>query len=338
MTNKEIVLGISLAMIGSTHATQLLIDSAITSGNHTLLVKSQTILSGVLGDNTYVSQQEQNGVAIPIIVDSTGGILRGSLAYEGNGTINSGTIGSSNYITITHHTDTSDTEIATAIIQNPWGDTTDWAVEIPRFAYQIPPNSTGYIFISESMWGYLDAINYYFHGQGEFYNLQVGGSCPMLPLAPILDPLSQSFEAGNEKRLDLSTTKTQTAYQCLNNVAAQNGCTISLVSAFRPVPYQSHLREVWDDHFNSEYRSLPGCKNLYSIVDKEFKRHKLSFGKKKENGSGSNRPATSSPHTRGQAVDINWTLSAGQTIDDLADQCGLERIVDGDTTHFTLEK
>jgi hypothetical protein len=152
-----------------------------------------------------------------------------------------------------------------------------------------------------------------------------GESCDVEAVAPITDPLAQSFEAGNTIDTSRMNAAMQAALTCLRNAAAAAGGSITVTSAFRPVPYQQHLREVWDKWELLRNNRDPECADRRSEVEQEFRRHALRY-----------RPAVNSGHTRGEAMDINWNLPAGTTIDALAESCNLHRPVANDPVHFIL--
>ncbi|MDQ6799703.1 MAG: D-alanyl-D-alanine carboxypeptidase family protein [Acidobacteriota bacterium] len=153
-----------------------------------------------------------------------------------------------------------------------------------------------------------------------------GAFCDVAPIAPITDPLSLQFEAGNTVDTNDLNTSMQTALTCLQQQAQGLGGGIKVTSAFRPIPYQTHIREVWDKEELLKNNREPGCAKLKDDVDKEFHKHTLL---------PTQRPATNSAHTRGEAIDINWTLPPGTDIDSFADHCDLKRPVPKtDKVHF----
>ena len=151
-------------------------------------------------------------------------------------------------------------------------------------------------------------------------------SCPTAPLEPITDPLALQFEAGNTIDEDDLTAPMKTALACLRQQAQANSGSITVNSAFRPVPYQTHLREVWDKWDALKNNREPGCTTLHDDVHKEFLKHSLK---------PTQRPAVNSAHTRGEAFDANWNLPGNVDIDTLADDCDLTRPVPiNDAVHF----
>jgi hypothetical protein len=150
-------------------------------------------------------------------------------------------------------------------------------------------------------------------------------TCQVPPLTEITDPEALSFEQGNTVDTAQLTAAMQANLTCLQQaVAAANG-TVTVNSAYRPPPYQQHLREVWDRWNDLRNRRDPECAQLRAEAQQEFQRHELQL---------TQRPAAASAHTRGQAIDIRWTLPPGVSIDTLAAGCDLHRPLPRDPVHF----
>lgn len=151
-------------------------------------------------------------------------------------------------------------------------------------------------------------------------------TCQVPPLAPLTDPAALRFESGDKiDEADLVPAM-QTALGCVRAAVSDAGGSFFLLSAYRPVQYQSHIREVWDKWRLLRDRREPECLNLRTVVQNEFEGHKLLI---------SQRPASSGgPHTLGLAIDIQSTLPIQQLLDS-ADQCQLYRPLPAtDPVHF----
>ena len=170
-------------------------------------------------------------------------------------------------------------------------------------------------------------------GGGALVQLQAG--CPVSPLTPLTDPAALNFEAGNTVDTSGLQPAMQTALSCFQTaVAAAGGNTSSFVSsAFRPVAYQNHLREVYDKWLQLKSKSIAGCQSLKTQVQQEIDKHGL--------GHLTIRPASpTGPHTTGDAFDVN-IRSTGLSItrlDELATGCDLRRPHPlSDAVHFQLD-
>lgn len=101
---------------------------------------------------------------------------------------------------------------------------------------------------------------------------------------------------------------------------ANLGGELDLNSAYRPVSYQTHLREVWDRWSLLRNNRNPQCATLKEQVRNEFTGHELL---------PSQRPAAgnpNAPHARGVAIDAVITgLRAGNTVDTVARGCNMYR-------------
>lgn len=151
-----------------------------------------------------------------------------------------------------------------------------------------------------------------------------GSDCAVPPLTPITDPLALSFEQGHTLDIADMTSLMQAALGCLQQAAAAIGGSITVNSAYRPPAYQQHLLEVWNDWQDLRNSRDPNCAARRAALQQEFQRHRMVH-----------RPAVNSDHSRGRAFDANWNLPAGVSIDALAADCGLQRIVSNDPVHFT---
>jgi D-alanyl-D-alanine dipeptidase len=107
------------------------------------------------------------------------------------------------------------------------------------------------------------------------------------------------------------------------NVVAQVGGSLELKSAYRPPAYQLHLQQVWDTWMQLRNNNVAACQDLRAQVQDEFTRHRLLE---------SQRPVTSSDHTRGNAFDATVVIPANArlqrrkvTLDSLARHAGLRR-------------
>jgi hypothetical protein len=157
------------------------------------------------------------------------------------------------------------------------------------------------------------------------YNFAVR-SCVVPPLTEITDTDALHFENVDpidEARL---TSAMKTALSCLRQQVAGVSGTLTVTSAYRPPPYQQHLREVWDRWNDLRNLRDPDCEGLRAQVQQEFLRHKLKLAQRPASASGQ--------HTQGQAFDAGWTLPSGTTIDVLAAHCNLRRPIVKDPPHF----
>ena len=179
----------------------------------------------------------------------------------------------------------------------------------------------------------------------EFYTVpelvQEFAACEVDPLADIEDEQALSFEesSGTFAVVDVNglTAQSQMALARFQRLVSSAGGTVSITSAYRPAAYQQHLQSVWDK-WMVELRGNtdPDCQGLRAEVGAEFRKHTLLE---------SQRPATTSDHTRGLSFDANVHLPLIRTkkgkrrirIDTLAIRAGLRRPhIAQDPVHFRL--
>lgn len=158
-------------------------------------------------------------------------------------------------------------------------------------------------------------------------------ACNVEPLPPILDPEAIQFEESVSPAttgLAPAMTRALTKFQQLVNSV---GGIFVLKSAYRPPAYQAHLQQVWNKWMEIRNNRLASCQVLRAEVEAEFKGHHLIE---------TQRPVTSSDHTRGLAFDATVDLPSGRkkkvvSLDRLAMLAGIMRPdVLRDPVHFKL--
>jgi hypothetical protein len=152
--------------------------------------------------------------------------------------------------------------------------------------------------------------------------------CPVEPLRPITDPDALRFENGDTVREDRLSSATQAKIQCLRSALSRErpAGSITITSAWRPQPYQDHLKDIVDKlaQLNTHpSKSNPNCAPIKATLMAEKARH----------GLGTLVGRTSN-HTSGNAFDANWSVTNAK-IDTLAAPCGLTRPFPAiDPVHF----
>src|SRR3989344_1111423 len=157
---------------------------------------------------------------------------------------------------------------------------------------------------------------------GELINFSVATcSVPQLTPIPLLDADSQSFEAGNTIRTDRLLMTTRLGMECMQVLTSALGGNSILKSAWRPLAYQAHLREVWDTWDNLLKNKEPACQTLKSQVEAEMqKKHDLAPTMQP------GKAGPYSPHYTGEAVDLSiQNLPSGWTADSMGAACGMYR-------------
>jgi hypothetical protein len=92
-------------------------------------------------------------------------------------------------------------------------------------------------------------------------------TCPISPLSTITDPLARRMEAGERLLWDGADARLRPAAERLVElVVAEPGGTATITSAFRPQPYQDHLREVWEKARDARIRDA-ACAAVREEVD-----------------------------------------------------------------------
>ena len=128
-------------------------------------------------------------------------------------------------------------------------------------------------------------------------------TCKVEPLLPIEDPAALSFEKGDgpEGAVDVHglVPAMAQALEKFREMVMSAGGSFDLKSAYRPPAYQQHLQDVWYKWLALRNNRQPGCQMLKAEVGEEFARHHLLLTQK---------PVTSSDHTRGLAFDAAVVL------------------------------
>jgi hypothetical protein len=149
------------------------------------------------------------------------------------------------------------------------------------------------------------------------------GPCTIAPLPPLTDPKASAFNSGEFLDTQHLTRGMSRALVRFKQVVAQVGGSLELKSAYRPPAYQQHLQQVWDTWMKLRNNNVAACQDLRAQVQDEFTRHHLLE---------SQRPVTSSDHTRGNAFDATVVIPSNArlkrrkvTLDSLARHSGLRR-------------
>jgi len=99
--------------------------------------------------------------------------------------------------------------------------------------------------------------------------------CWITPLAQITDEQALAFEqqTGPVVNLDGLTPKTNRALERFESLVEARGGSIWLTSAYRPMAYQQHLRDVWYKWmYELKDNSDPSCADLRAQVRSEERR------------------------------------------------------------------
>ena len=161
-------------------------------------------------------------------------------------------------------------------------------------------------------------------------------ACNVEPLPPMVDAEAIAFENHVSPDFEGLVPAMARALEKFRQMVVARGGSIEVRSAYRPEAYQAHLQEVWFKWMH-ELRNnrQPGCQALRAQVASEFEGHRLMVSQK---------PVTSSDHTRGMAFDAAVVLPASKTrrvrrinLDKLAKLCGIQRPdIRRDPVHFKL--
>jgi D-alanyl-D-alanine dipeptidase len=166
-------------------------------------------------------------------------------------------------------------------------------------------------------------------------------ACDVAPLQEIEDEQALAFEnsSGSFAAVDVDglTAQAQVALARFQRIVSSAGGSLSITSAYRPGAYQEHLQSVWDKWMVELRRNTdPDCQELRAEVRDEFEKHTLLE---------SQRPATTSDHTRGLSFDANVRLPFIRSkkgkrrigVDALALRAGLRRPhIAQDPVHFRV--
>jgi len=159
-------------------------------------------------------------------------------------------------------------------------------------------------------------------------------TCRLAPLPPITDPEALEFEASVAPNTDGLVPAMTRALQKFEHLVSSMGGTFVLKSAYRPPAYQAHLQQVWFKWMELRNNHDPGCQELQATVRAEFTGHDLIESQK---------PVTSSDHTRGLAFDATVFMPPARrqmrppSVDRLAFRAGVMRPdIVRDPVHYKL--
>ena len=166
---------------------------------------------------------------------------------------------------------------------------------------------------------------------------QPAANCNVEPLPEMVDAEAVQFEREEGPDTGGLLPAMAQAMEKFRKLITSAGGSFELKSAYRPVAYQEHLRQVWFKWMRELRRNRePGCQVLRAEVGEEFTRHKLME---------TQMPVTDSDHTRGMAFDAAVMMPRlAQTrkkrrvsLDRLALLAGLRRPdIRRDPVHFKL--
>ena len=159
--------------------------------------------------------------------------------------------------------------------------------------------------------------------------------CTVAPLPAITDPEAQTFERATVPDVGNMKPAMARALTRFQQLITSVGGSFELKSAYRPPAYQAHLQQVWYKWMELRNNRDLGCQTLRAQVGDEFTRHHLLESQK---------PVTSSDHTRGLAFDASVTVPAHArlkkrpvSLDRLALLAGIRRPdILHDPVHFKL--
>jgi len=160
-------------------------------------------------------------------------------------------------------------------------------------------------------------------------------SCPVASLPVIEDIEALEFENRTAPDTTGLLPAMARALETFQHLVMSAGGSVEIKSAYRPEAYQAHLQAVWYKWKELRYNRTPGCQALRAEVNDEFSRHNLLATQK---------PVTSSDHTRGLAFDaaVFMPRTAAKkkrrvSVDRLCRQAGIQRPdVRRDPVHFKL--
>jgi hypothetical protein len=160
-------------------------------------------------------------------------------------------------------------------------------------------------------------------------------SCGVAPLPAIADSEAQSFEQAASPDVGGLLPQMARALEKFKQLVISVGGHFELKSAYRPPTYQAHLQQVWFKWMELRNNRELGCQVLRAQVGDEFSRHHLLESQK---------PVTSSDHTRGMAFDATVIVPVKAvlkrrrvSLDRLALLAGIKRPdILHDPVHFKL--
>lgn len=159
-------------------------------------------------------------------------------------------------------------------------------------------------------------------------------TCPVAPLTPLKDPTSLWQEANpNTPNTGSLEPRLKEGIQCLDAKFGRTPSNSGVSSAYRPLEYQLHIKDVWEGWMGSP--GVPAlrtdgtnvCTDLRGIYSTESDRH----------GLVSPPGGTGSLHITNDAFDYSKHILSTVTsrqIYELAKACKLCRTVRGDRVHF----
>jgi len=180
-------------------------------------------------------------------------------------------------------------------------------------------------------------------GEGEpwwsHFGIEKGaGGCVVPNLPAFVDCVALDMEIHPANRLNLDRDRMDCGFwgpwEQFQQLVTAAGGVLTPVSAYRPLEYQNHFVELWNNHITlealDEVGQLPDeCKNLYKVIKADIKAHSIQG------------PSATSNHPSGKAIDLNYNGITSAKLFELAEQAGFKKhhLHEGTTSyHFDLDK
>ncbi len=176
------------------------------------------------------------------------------------------------------------------------------------------------------------------------------GTCPIPQLSPIIDPVALQMEngssllwstGGRDSNVDKNLAKLQSEFQKLQAVVGAAGGRAAPNSAYRPLGYQMHLYEIYQDSemlfANPDYANRPECAQIVATLKAEENKHGVC---RTSNPCLVAAPSGCAPHVRGIGVDIGLTGVTYDSINALLQSNNIDlrwQGLPGDQVHFNLQ-
>ena len=149
--------------------------------------------------------------------------------------------------------------------------------------------------------------------------------CPIPALSPITDPLAQQMEAGqtvlwssSDPAVQQNLTALQAAYQKFNTAIATVRDSGTVNSVYRPLAYQAHFYQIYQDATKyqifaaqptaNNYSSNLACSSIISALESEENKHGVC---RTPSQCLVAQPTNCDPHVAGIGIDITLSGPVG---------------------------
>jgi hypothetical protein len=175
-------------------------------------------------------------------------------------------------------------------------------------------------------------------------------TCALAPLTPITDPAASAMENGatvvwtsSDAHVQANLTKLQQEFGKLQNIMSKQGGSATANSVYRPLAYQKHLYEIYQESqtYNGNQALYDGnldCAYVISTLKAEEQKHGICYDGKPCLVAS---PDNCAPHVEGIGIDISLSPATSlNSINTVLQNNNIDlrwQALQSDPVHFNLQ-